>query len=143
MRKVMWLALASVLVVAGTTVFAWPSAGDDPPPPPASRAPAQPGHDQLQKLFKRLDLSKEQTEKVHTIFKAHHEAVRKFMEKAHADLLKDVKSILTREQFQEFEKEVKRHHPGAGSPAHKGSHDKDRSGKPKPPAPPAPPAERD
>jgi hypothetical protein len=89
-----------------------------------------------------LELEKDQKAKVEKIIKAHHDAVRKFMDRARAELLKEMKDVLTKEQYRKFEQAVKHHHPG--SPPPKGPREKNRPGKlPPPPPPPPPPDDRD
>jgi hypothetical protein len=141
----MLLTLALVLTAGVTTVFAWPmvfspdekAAQGQPSPKPdnadrpaASHPPHSPAAgNHLHRILGHMELSKEQKAKVGEVLKAHHDAVRKFMEKVHADLHKELKAILTSEQFQQLEKEMKRHHAGTGHAPAKGAHDKDHSGK--------------
>jgi hypothetical protein len=156
----MLLALAAVLMLSVTTVFAWPLVfpgdgeanetdpvqardGDDPPPPPPPPPPPK-REKHIDQLMRDLELTKEQKTKVEKIMKDHHEAVRKFMEKEHADVHKKMKAVLTKEQFQTFQKAMKQHHQGPGHPAPKGHEGKERPGKrPPPPPPPPPPDDRD
>jgi Spy/CpxP family protein refolding chaperone len=90
--------------------------GDQPPPPP-------PGPGGLERALEDLKLTDKQRAKADEVLKAHHEAVRKFFEQSRTDLLKQMKDVLSEEQYRQFEKTL----PAEPAP---------------PPPPPPPPGDR-
>ena len=87
----------------------------------------------LDRAIEDLQLSKAQKSKVDKIVQAHREKMRKIMEKSREDLLKQMKSILSKEQYQEFEKAMRPPGPGRGGPPPRRPNDGDRPGKRPPP----------
>jgi hypothetical protein len=108
-----------------------PPDGKRPPPPPDGREPPPPPPppQQLDRAIEDLQLSASQKARVEKIVRAHHEKMRKIMDKARTDLLAKMKPLLTKEQYQEFERAMRR--PGPGGP---GGPPRDR---------PPPPREKD
>jgi Spy/CpxP family protein refolding chaperone len=73
--------------------------GDQPPPPP-------PGPGGLERALEDLKLTDKQRAKADEVLKAHHEMVRKMFEQTRTDLLKQMKGVLSEEQYRQFEKAV-------------------------------------
>jgi len=84
---------------------------DGPPRGPAGPPPAgRPGG--LERALDELKLSDKQKDKADAILRAHHEHMRKLHEESRQDLLKQMKAVLTPEQFKEFEKALPEGPPG-------------------------------
>ncbi len=74
------------------------------PPRGPGGPPAVGGPPPLDRVLDELKLSDKQKDKADAVLRAHHERMRKLHEQARQELLKQMKDILTPEQFQEFEK---------------------------------------
>jgi Spy/CpxP family protein refolding chaperone len=77
--------------------------GDGPPPPP----PPPPGPGGPERALEELRLSDKQKEQAHKILDAHHEEMRKLRDK----LLKEMKDVLDKDQFERFKDAVERTPP--------------------------------
>jgi hypothetical protein len=82
-----------------------PAPGDRPPPPPP------PGPGGLERILDDLKLSDKQLDKANVVLKAHHEKMRKIHEQARADLLKEMKDVLSADQFKKFKDELEKQGP--------------------------------
>jgi Spy/CpxP family protein refolding chaperone len=98
-----WKMLASTLTVAlGFVATAAAQPPRDPPPAP----PGPPGG--MAVILQDLRLSDKQQEKVQEILKAHHDKMRKQAEQARDDLLKQLKGVLSEEQYNKVKEPLQR-----------------------------------
>ena len=66
----------------------------------------------MERVVQQLNLTTEQQAKADKVLEAHHEKIRALFRKAQADVLMQMKEVLTDEQFQQFTKALENGPPG-------------------------------
>jgi Spy/CpxP family protein refolding chaperone len=66
----------------------------------------------MERVLGTLKLTDKQKDKAEEVLKAHQEKVRMVMEQAHEELLKEMKDVLSDDQFKKFKNEVEQAPPG-------------------------------
>ena len=70
----------------------------------------------MERVVQQLQLTTEQQAKVDKVLEAHHEKTRALFRQAQADLLAQMKAVLTDEQFKQFTKALEEGPPGFRRP---------------------------
>jgi Spy/CpxP family protein refolding chaperone len=87
---------------------------DGPPPPPPPPGPGFLGGPALERALDEMKLSDKQKEQAHKTLRAHQDKVRRLLDQARDDLLKDMKEVLDKEQLEQFKKAIERRPPPPG-----------------------------
>jgi Spy/CpxP family protein refolding chaperone len=66
----------------------------------------------MDRILGALKLTDKQKDKAEDVLKTHQEKVRKIMEQAREELLKEMKDVLSDDQFKKFKDEVEQGPPG-------------------------------
>jgi hypothetical protein len=106
MKSWLWLtfAFAITLSLTGVAMTQPPGKGGKGPKdgPPPGKGP------KLEKIIDDLQLTDEQLEKAHEVLKAHDQRMRKLIDEAHRELLRQMKGVLTESQYATFKDELER-----------------------------------
>jgi EF hand len=105
MKSWLWLAIAFAITLGltGAAMTQPPGKGKGPKDGfPPGKGP------KLEKIVDDLNLTDEQLEKAREALKVHDQRMRKLIDEAHRDLLREMKTFLTAEQYATFKDELDR-----------------------------------
>jgi Spy/CpxP family protein refolding chaperone len=104
--KVLAAAVVAAAVLVGVALTQPPGRGrPDGPPPPPPLGPA------LDRALDELKLGDKESEQAHKIVHTHRDKLHQQVEQAHEELLKEMKDVLGKEQFEQFKEVVQRRPP--------------------------------